>query len=253
MNSKWKSASVARAGMIGRTLLVLVLGIRCALPAPQVDAPSRAATTPAHPAEHADSGEQTLARQPWQTRNPRYQVRPGDVVEILFSPMSEFNQTISIQPDGYITLREIQDVYVQGKTMPEMAEAITSAYGSILQNPVITVVLKQFEQPHFIVGGRVEKPGKYELRADTTVSEAVLIAGSFTDKAKHSEVLLFRRSSNDWMEVRRIDLKAIYKGQVSEDVHLRPGDMIFVPQNRISKIKPFIPVWALSTYFPGRF
>src|SRR5438477_3600201 len=116
MNSKWKSAFLEGADMIGRILLLIVLGIRCSLPAPQVGAPSRSAITPAHPTERAESGEQTLARPQWQTRNPRYQVQPGDVLDILFSPMSEFNQTISIQPDGYITLREIQDVYVQGKT-----------------------------------------------------------------------------------------------------------------------------------------
>ncbi|PYT32040.1 MAG: hypothetical protein DMG58_10945 [Acidobacteria bacterium] len=141
-------------------------------------------------------------------------------------------------------------IYVQGKTIPELTEAIAAAYTNILQNPVITVVLREFEKPHFIVGGKVDKPGKYELRADTTVSEAVAIAGSLTEKAKHSEVLLFRRVSDDWMEVRKVDLKSIYKGEIREDIHLRPGDMIYVPQNRISKIKPFIPVANMSTYFP---
>ena len=185
-----------------------------------------------------------------QTRNPRYQIRPGDVVDILFSPATEFNQSAAVQPDGYITLREVKDIYVQGKTIPELTEAIAAAYTNILQNPVITVVLREFEKPHFIVGGKVDKPGKYELRADTTVSEAVAIAGSLTEKAKHSEVLLFRRVSDDWMEVRKVDLKSIYKGEIREDIHLRPGDMIYVPQNRISKIKPFIPVANMSTYFP---
>jgi polysaccharide export outer membrane protein len=245
-----------RLRMSTRTLSLVFLGAHV-LCASQAEAIQRAAAEAplAPPADIAGAKPDTPspARSQLQTRNPRYQVRPADVLDILFAPTTEFNQSVAVQPDGYITLREAKDIYVQGKTIPELTEAIGVAYANILRNPTITVVLKEFEKPHFIVGGKVEKPGKYELRADTTVSEAVAIAGSFTEKAKHSQVLLFRRTSDDWMEVRKVDLKAIFRGEISEDIHLRPGDMIYVPQNRVSKIKPFIPVWALSTYFPGRF
>jgi len=238
-----------------RILLIVFLGVPV-LDAWQVDTlPRAAAESPVAPdgrIPDARPDTPSSSRSQLQTRNPRYQIRPADVLEILFSPTTEFNQSIAVQPDGYVTLREVKDIYVQGKTIPELTEVIAAAYAKILQNPVITVVLKEFEKPHFIVGGKVDKPGKYELRTDTTVSEAVAIAGSFTEKARHSQVLLFRRVSDDWMEVRKVDLKSIYKGEISEDIHLRPGDMIYVPQNRISKVKPFIPVWALSTYFPGR-
>jgi polysaccharide export outer membrane protein len=180
----------------------------------------------------------------------RYEVRSGDTIELVFFPTTEFNQTVLIQPDGYITLREIGDLQVQGKTIPQLKEAITAAYKSILNNPVITVILKDFEAPHFTVGGQVGRPGKYDLRADTTVTEAVAIAGGFTEKSKHSQVILFRRVSEEWVEAKELDVKAILSGQWQEDVHLRPGDMLFVPQNKISKIRPFIPVpvWNLGGY-----
>ena len=171
-------------------------------------------------------------------RNPRYQIRPADVIEITFYPAAEFNQTLTVQPDGYISLRETGDLFVQGKSVPELQQAIGSAYATILNNPVVTVTLKDFEKPHIIVGGQVGHPGKYELRADTTVNEAVALAGGLTEKAKHSQVLLFRRVSNDWVEIKDVDLKSIQKGRMQEDIHLHPGDMVFVPQNRISKIKP---------------
>jgi polysaccharide export outer membrane protein len=234
--------------MRARNLLPIVVAVACSF---ETANGGQASGTPTQTAPGAAAPDEKVSGMPQlQKRNPRYQVRPGDVLDLTFSPANEFAQSIKIQPDGYITLHEAGDLYVQGKTIPEVQEAVRAAYKQILHDPVITVTLKEFEQPHFIVGGQVKSPGKYDYRADTTVSEAVAMAGSHTEKAKHSEVLLFRRVSDDWVEVKRIDLKAIYKGQVSEDVHLRPGDMVFVPQNRISKIRPYIPIWALTTYFP---
>lgn len=216
--------------------------------------------TPASPARHAAepairAGEtrvQVDALPKFPERHPRYEIEPEDVLELTFSPSAEYNQTITVQPDGYITLREIGDVYVRGKTVPDVREAVTSAYSKILHEPEITVVLKDFDKPHFTATGQVGRPGRYELRADTTVTEALAIAGGLTEKSKDSQVLLFRRVSDDWVETKLLDVKAIYRGRMTEDIHLRPGDMLVVPQNRLSKIKPFLPVWALSTYLsPG--
>jgi general secretion pathway protein A len=188
------------------------------------------------------------------TRNPRYQIRPSDIIEVGFYPTAELNQTLSVEPDGYITLREAGDLHVAGKTVPELKEAITAAYAKLLNEPVITVLLKDFQRPYFIVGGQVGHPGKYELRAQTTASEAVAIAGGLTERAKHTQVLLFRKVSDDWSEVKPLDFKAIYRGNWQEDIHLKPGDMLFVPQNKISKIKPYLPNWSIGTYIgPGVF
>lgn len=182
------------------------------------------------------------------TRNPRYQLRPSDVVEIGFAPAGEFNQTVTIQPDGYVSLREVGDLFVQGKTVPELSAAVKQAYAGILHNAVITVTLREFVRPHFTADGQVSKPGRYELRSDTTVSEALAIAGGFTDKAKQRQVLIFRRVSDDWVEVKQLDIKALYQGHLREDVHLRPGDLVFVPRSRLASLKPFLPVWSLGTY-----
>lgn len=210
---------------------------------------------PEHKTELAIAAPETTTKAhdapTFQERHPRYQVEPGDIIDLLFSPSTEYNQTVTVQPDGYITLREIGDTYVRGKTIPELRSAITLAYSKILHEPEITVVLKDFDKPHFTASGQVGRPGKYELRADTTVTEALAIAGGLTEKSKHSQVLLFRRVSNDWVETKLINVKAIFNGQMNEDIHLEPGDMLFVPQNRLSKIKPFLPVWALSTYMNG--
>ncbi len=184
-----------------------------------------------------------------QPHDPRYQLRVGDTLDISFRLTPEFNQIVTIQPDGFINLRDLPDLQVAGKTTPEVIEILKKRYSRILHDPEITLVLKDFEKPYFIANGELGHPGKYELRGDTTVLEAIGIAGGFNEKSKHSQVLLFRRVSDEWMSVKKLDMKEmINTGDLSEDLHLRPGDMIYVPKNTISKIKPFIPIPSIGVY-----
>jgi polysaccharide export outer membrane protein len=169
-------------------------------------------------------------------------VQPGDSLDLLFELTPDFNQTIAVQPDGYITLKAVGDLQVAGHTVPELRDMVVQAYAKILHDPVISISLKDFEKPYFVASGQVGHPGKYDLRGQTTLNEAVAMAGGFLDSAAHSQVLLFRRAADGWFAAQIINVKKMQKqGNLAEDPLLHPGDMLFVPKNRISKIKPFIP------------
>ena len=99
------------------------------------------------------------------------------------------------------------DLPASGKTLPELTALIKNAYSKILHDPVISVDPKDFEKPYITVGGQVGKPGKFDLRGDITVTQAIALAGGFTDASKHSQVLLFRRVSDQWTEARIINVK----------------------------------------------
>jgi polysaccharide biosynthesis/export protein len=186
-----------------------------------------------------------------QQRNPRYQLRAGDVLDLQFEFSPEFNQTVAVQPDGYISVRGVGDLHVAGDTVPELTKALQQQYGKFLHDPVIAVVLKEFEKPYFIASGMVGRPGKYDLRGDTTVVEAIAMAGGFTEASKHSQVVLYRRVSQEWLEAKLLDVKSMLNNHnLREDIHLQPGDMIYVPQNRISKIRRYIPSTGLSVTPP---
>jgi len=201
-------------------------------------------------AGHPNLSSQSNQQPSFQEHFPRYRLRPGDVLELNFTFTPEFSQSVIVQPDGYINLRGVGEIRVQDKTTPEVVEVLRAAYGKILRDPAITVELKDFEKPYFVVGGEVAKPGKYDLRGDTTVVEAVTVAGGVTDKSKTSKVLLFRRVSDDWVEVKEVDMKRMLRERdLSEDLHLHPGDMILVPKSALSKITRFIPVPTLGLYF----
>jgi polysaccharide biosynthesis/export protein len=187
-------------------------------------------------------------------RHPLYRLRNSDVLEIHFTFAPEYDQTIIIPPDGFITLRAAGNLRAETLTIPEVTAAIAQKY-SFMRDPEVSVTLKDFEKPYFLAGGQVGHPGKYELRSSTTVTEAIAIAGGFTEQSKHSQVVLFRKAHEGFVESHVLDLKAMLASKhLDEDIELRPGDMLFVPQNRISKIKKFLPVASLSTFFtPAQF
>ena len=188
-------------------------------------------------------------------RRPLYRLHPSDVIEVTFTVAPEFNQTLTVQPDGFVALKDAGLVLAQGLTVPEFTEHVQTAYVGYLHDPEAAVTLKDFERPFFVVGGEVGKPGKYELRSDTTVVEAVQIAGGFTSQSKHSQVVLFRRVNDDLVEARLLDLKKMLKENgLKEDAHLRSGDLVYVPQNTISKITRFLSRPSLSMYMnPSQF
>jgi polysaccharide export outer membrane protein len=180
-------------------------------------------------------------------RNPRYTLSKGDAIDLVFPFTPEFNQSITVQPDGYITLSGVGDLNVVGKTIPELKSLLHAQYSKILHAPAINIVLKDYEKPYFIANGQVARPGKYEMRADLTLTEAIAIAGGFIDSSKHSEVVLYHRLPDNGFQVRTFDVKKMLNSKdLSEDVHLHPGDMFFVPQNRMSKIRKYTPNPALT-------
>ncbi|HUJ95574.1 MAG TPA: polysaccharide biosynthesis/export family protein [Terriglobales bacterium] len=182
-------------------------------------------------------------------RHPLYRLQASDVVEVDFTFAPEYDQTISVQPDGFITLRGTQDLYAAGLTLAELRQKICQSYAGLLHEPEVSIVLKDFERPYFVASGQVVRPGKYELHGDATVTEALAMAGGFTEAAKHSEVILFRRVSGDRVETRVLNVKEMLNARnLAEDVRLRAGDMLWVPQNRISKIRRYLPISSLSLY-----
>src|SRR5262249_14156891 len=120
-------------------------------------------------------------------RCPFDRLQTSDTVEVNFPFAPEFNQSITIQPDGFAALKGADSVLAVGKTLAELSDAVDLAYSKILREPQVRVTLKDFDKPYFIVSGEVTRPGKYELRSETKVIEAVAIAGGFTSQARHSE------------------------------------------------------------------
>jgi len=204
-----------------------------------------AGMTAAKPGQADGTGNPQLGGE----RRPLYRLNRSDVVTLSFTLSPEFDQILTVQPDGYVFLKDAGLVLAYGLTLEDFRLAVKKAYTGYLHNPQVAVTLKEFEHPYFVAGGELGHPGKYELRTDTSILEAVQIAGGFTHEAKHSQVVLFRHVNDDLVEARVFDIKKMLKERrLSEIPSLRPGDLVFVPQNSISKIERFLSKPALSMY-----
>ena len=226
--------------------LLVVLAASCVLCLGQNDK----APTAAPPA--AEAAKSTASTPGFNDRNPRYRLMPGDTFDLNFDLSPEFNQpAVAVQPDGYVTLRSVGDIKVSGQTVAEVRETVKTAYSKILNNPPVSVVMKDFEKPYFVADGQVAKPGKYEMHGTTTVTQAIAVAGGFQSSAKHSQVVLFRRVDDQWTEAKIINVKEMEnKRDLREDLTLHPGDMLWVPKSKMAKMDRFIPNTSMGAYLP---
>ena len=216
-----------------------------------------AVVVPGQEKQTADAPQPVSANSPsLQQRFPRYTLRAGDSFDLGFEFSPEFNQTLVVQPDGFISLKEVGDAHVSGLTLPEVQQLVEKKYSGILKKPVVSITPKDLEKSFFIAMGEVARPGKYELRGPITVTQAIAVAGGLApDRGKNSEVVLFRREGATMGPGKVIDVKKLLKHRdLREDVYLHPGDLVYVPQNAWSKIRQVLPTpgFGMSVY-PGSF
>ena len=136
--------------------------------------------------------------------------------------------------------------------MDEAAAAIADKAGKRLQNPEVTVTLKEFVRPFFTVAGEVNHPGRFDLRGRVSAVEGIAVSGGFKESSKRSTVILLRRTGADLAEVKVLDLKRLMSAaSIEEDLTLRSGDLLVVPQNAISRLEPFMRIGNTGLYGLG--
>jgi len=183
----------------------------------------------------------------------RYRLQPGDVLEVQYRYSPEFNQTVTVQPDGYISLEIGGDLKVAGLTVDLTRQAILRRASTRLQDPIATVILKEFQRPYFVVAGEVSQPGKIEMRERVTAIQAIMLAGGMKESAKSSQVVVFRRINSDVAEVKLLNLKNIRRtSDLENDLTLQAGDMVFVPRDKISKIERFMKLASVAAFIAPR-
>jgi polysaccharide export outer membrane protein len=179
----------------------------------------------------------------------RYRLQPGDVIEVQYRYSPEFNQTVTLQPDGYVSLEIGGDLKVAGLTIEQAREAILKKARARLQDPIATIVLKEFQKPYFVIAGEVALPGKIEMRERVTALQAIMLAGGMKEGARSSQVVVFRRINSDTAEVKLLNLKSIRRtADLENDMTLQPGDMVFVPRDKISKLERFMKLASVAAF-----
>jgi polysaccharide export outer membrane protein len=182
-------------------------------------------------------------------RDDRYTLNPGDVIDVQYRYTPEFNQTVTIQPDGFISLEIGGDLKVAGRNLAQVRALVLLKARERLASPEVNVILKEFQKPFVVVAGEVVTPGKFELRDRMTAIQALLMAGGFKDSAKSSQILVFRKLNADTAEVKSLDFKTLKKTvDLENDLTLQAGDMILVPRNRISKVERYVRLASMAAF-----
>ena len=153
-----------------------------------------------------------------EIRNPSYKLGPGDKLSIKVFQMENFNQVVSVLPDGTITLPRIGSIYINKLTLNETNQLITKKYKKILKRPIIYLNLVQARPLRITISGEVIRPGIYSLDLDNesqvlnnsgvesntltskgwpTITEAIQKAGGLTSKADLRKINLRRKDKSD--------------------------------------------------------
>jgi polysaccharide export outer membrane protein len=177
----------------------------------------------------------------WTDNEPEYRLYPGDVLDVGPLSAPELNRTVTVQPDGRVSLPLLPPLMAADRSIREFEGMATAAYSRELVRPEVAVSVKQAMALKVFVGGEVDRPGVYDMPGDIDALQAVIMAGGFKTSARRSEVIVIRRGPGGRPMMRTVDLRAaIYDPGQRNSVPLRRFDVIYVPRSGIANIGVFV-------------
>jgi polysaccharide export outer membrane protein len=195
-------------------------------------------------AKSAEPVEQTQAIAPfpaWEETDPAYRVYPGDQIEVSVISAPELTRTVVVAPDGRISMPLVAPLMAADRTTEEIRDALLSAYGPHLREPIIEVAARGFASRQVYVGGEVERPGLIDIGAGADAMQAVIQAGGFRTSARRDAVLILRRTPGADSSVYRANLTdGAFRNGLSALGPLHRFDVIYVPRKPISKVGLFM-------------
>src|SRR6185295_1897637 len=179
-----------------------------------------------------------------------YRLGPEDVISVdVFNQDRYSRKAITIPPSGRISLSLIPGgVFVNGKTVDEVAEFIKKKYDEYIIDPQVTVSLEKAASYRYSVIGDVGQPGIRLMNHRMTVTEAIAEAGGVLSTGDKSKIVVLRRQNTGMLAQIPVNVSAIYKGKVPDSTYLVPGDQIIVPGNKWKALQRIMGLTPLATF-----
>jgi len=187
----------------------------------------------------AAAGQQPPAAPGEDASSRPYVLQRGDTLEIRVFNLTELDQTVTIAPDGKVSVLLLDAVDATGLTTTKLDEMITARYTTFYREPQVTVNVKGYANQKVYVTGEVLQPGLLPLVGELSAGRAVIQAGGLKHTAKSSNVFLVRKSTDGTPVATRVDLEAVFKG-TAQDVPLMAFDMVYVPKSKIASVNQFM-------------
>jgi polysaccharide export outer membrane protein len=178
----------------------------------------------------------------WSDDEPSYRLYAGDQLEVRVPSAPELSQkTLTIQPDGRVSMPLIGQVAVADRTVDGAAAVLTQAYASQLIHPQVEVAVTTAVPLRVFVGGEVDKPGVYDMPGPIDALQAVIQAGGFKPGAKRASVVIIRRGADGRAMMRTADLvRGVYRPDTVDSVPLRRFDVVYVPRSGVAEVGLFM-------------
>src|SRR5688572_10726736 len=223
---------------------------------PAVEEPGGKLEDPAKTNRHEQASEEAAIVPYYNNFFTTYRLGPEDVISVNVFGQDRYSRAgITIPPSGRISLALIPGgVFVNGKTVDEVAEIIKQRYDEYIIDPQVTVSLEKASSYRYSIIGDIASPGIRLMSHRMTVTEAIAEAGGVLPTGNRSNVVVLRRQPNGVLAPIAVNVSKIYKGQAPDNTYLVPGDQIFVPGNKFKtfqKIMGLASVLSFARIFTG--
>ena len=157
-----------------------------------------------------------------------YRIGPEDVLDVAVWRDPDLSKTLAVRPDGFISLPIVGEMKADGKTPVELAGEIRNKLKPYIQDPSVTVIVKEVNSSRVFVTGEVAHPGAFPLKGRVSLLQAIALAGGFSEFANTDGIVVIRPGKDGGrIPVRYDDL--IAKNDSQKDLYLRAGDTVVVP------------------------
>lgn len=158
-----------------------------------------------------------------------YVIGPEDVLTVVFWRDKDMSGDTSVRPDGRITLPLVNDIDAAGLTPEELSERIEESARQYIEDPTVTVVVKQINSRRVFITGMVGKPGAYPLVTPTTVLQLISLAGGLNEFADTNDIMIMRTEKGQ-QKALKFNYKDVRRGRnLDQNILLKPGDTVVVP------------------------
>lgn len=165
-----------------------------------------------------------------QTTPPEYVIGPTDVLDVSVWKEPDLSRTVTVRPDGKISLPLVGELVASGQTPVQLQGLISLKLANYLTSPEVTVLLHDIRSGTVNIFGKVAKPGAYALTKQMTVLDVIAVAGGFKDYAKLSKIYVLRVLADGTTARYRFNFKRVIRGyDLSQNIQVEPRDTIYVP------------------------